>query len=207
MGLLANVVAKQKISSAWGNAIRDRTVQQFSNMSDLQSNWASAPVGALAVTTDNYRIWQKQGPAGSDWVMIGFPNKRTAHIFPTVNHSNTNTSPVDIIFNAPDANPTLTFTKYSATTRLSLSLKLSGFVNGGVGAADFYITHIGVTDYKVINAFYNVLNVHAGWAGQIEVSGLAAGSYSFETKVAVQSGVTFNCDSNDTVSMTIEEVA
>jgi hypothetical protein len=46
-----DIVAGEIITSTWGNEIRDRTRQIFTTLSDLTTNWPTAPVGAHAWLT------------------------------------------------------------------------------------------------------------------------------------------------------------
>ena len=67
MGKTIDVAPGGKITSAWGNEIRDRSNQVFATEAERNSQWAAsaAPVGATSVTTDTGLRWQKVGTA---WV-------------------------------------------------------------------------------------------------------------------------------------------
>ena len=65
MGLTPDVAAGTLIQSAWGNEIRNRTVQTFATQAEL-ATWA-APNGAVAVTVDTGTQWQRIAGA---WVSL-----------------------------------------------------------------------------------------------------------------------------------------
>lgn len=67
MALTANVVAGTKILSAWGNEIRDRTLQVFANIAERDSQWPTAPNGSRCITLDTYYMYLRQAGA---WVQI-----------------------------------------------------------------------------------------------------------------------------------------
>lgn len=68
MGLIANVIPNAPIASAWGNAIRDRTVQSFASAAERDAQWTAPPSGAVCVTTDTYTLWLY---AGTAWQPFG----------------------------------------------------------------------------------------------------------------------------------------
>lgn len=61
MGLTGNVVDGALIASAWGNEIRDRTLQVFQTVVERNAGWANPPDGAHCVTLDTYTMWQRRG--------------------------------------------------------------------------------------------------------------------------------------------------
>ena len=67
MGFTANVVDGNPILAAWGNEIRDRTLQVFATVAERDQQWpaASAPAGAHCVTVDTMTRWQIKSGA---WV-------------------------------------------------------------------------------------------------------------------------------------------
>jgi hypothetical protein len=69
--LMPDVVSGGVIASAWGNQIRDRTIQQFSTLTDLTANWPGAPDGAMAVTLDTMTVYQKVTAGWVLWVQTG----------------------------------------------------------------------------------------------------------------------------------------
>lgn len=52
MGLTANVVPGAPILSAWGNEVRDRSVQVFANAAERTSQWVAPPEGACSYLRD-----------------------------------------------------------------------------------------------------------------------------------------------------------
>lgn len=52
-----DVVPMTGITSAWGNEIRNRTVQVFATASERDAQWPSPPPGAHCVTTDTGTRW------------------------------------------------------------------------------------------------------------------------------------------------------
>lgn len=67
MGFIADVIANAPILSAWGNSIRDRTVQQFASAAERSSQWSSPPVGAMSWITTPGLLSVYNGTA---WVTI-----------------------------------------------------------------------------------------------------------------------------------------
>lgn len=61
MSLTPNVVDGAIIMASWGNTIRDRTIQQFTNKAELDA-WA-APDGCTARTLDTGIVWLRQAGA------------------------------------------------------------------------------------------------------------------------------------------------
>lgn len=57
----ANVAPGTRITSAWGNNVRDRSVQRFATKSELDLTWSDAGDGAMAITLDDYRLWVRRG--------------------------------------------------------------------------------------------------------------------------------------------------
>ena len=54
--LTPSVVPEELIESAWGNEIRDRTLQVFQSGAELHAAWPDAPDGANAILLDSGRI-------------------------------------------------------------------------------------------------------------------------------------------------------
>lgn len=52
MGLTPNVVAGAPILSAWGNEVRDRSVQVFANAAERTAQWVAPPEGAASYLRD-----------------------------------------------------------------------------------------------------------------------------------------------------------
>ena len=63
MPLTPNVGTGAIIQTTWGNDIRDRTVQIFTNKADLDAQWSTAPDGAHAYTIAERLDWTRQGGA------------------------------------------------------------------------------------------------------------------------------------------------
>lgn len=61
MALIPNVVPQTRITSVWGNLIRDRTVEAFATKAELDAQWSAAPDGAVAITLDTSRLWVRRG--------------------------------------------------------------------------------------------------------------------------------------------------
>jgi hypothetical protein len=90
-GLIPDVVDGQLIESAWGNAIRDRTLERFDTKAALDAGWPSAANGSAAVTLDTNSRWMRAGGAWyHDRACLGFgqdANARngignTAYVYP-----------------------------------------------------------------------------------------------------------------------------
>jgi hypothetical protein len=59
MGLTPTVVSGELIQAAWGNEIRDRTVQVFATVAERDSLWPDAPAGAVCLTLDTGTLWHR----------------------------------------------------------------------------------------------------------------------------------------------------
>jgi hypothetical protein len=57
MAKTVDVAPEQKISSAWGNEVRDRTVQLFASVAERDASGWAPPNGAVCVTQDTYTLW------------------------------------------------------------------------------------------------------------------------------------------------------
>jgi hypothetical protein len=54
-------VTGQPVASAWGNYISTHVVQAYASKAALDAGWPDAQEGAVAVTTDTFRLWQRRG--------------------------------------------------------------------------------------------------------------------------------------------------
>lgn len=54
-------VSGQPVASTWGNYISTHVVQQYGSKSLLDAGWPDAQEGALAITTNNMRLYQRRG--------------------------------------------------------------------------------------------------------------------------------------------------
>jgi hypothetical protein len=57
MALTPDVTAGTIIQSAWGNQIRDRTVQVFATVAERNALWPAPPRGAMCITVDTLALW------------------------------------------------------------------------------------------------------------------------------------------------------
>ena len=67
MALTTTVNPGDKIQSAWGNEIRDRSIQQFASIAERDSQWPTAPNGSLSMVGN--RLYRKI--AGAWWFADG----------------------------------------------------------------------------------------------------------------------------------------
>jgi hypothetical protein len=65
---IANVVAGNTIESAWGNSIRDRTVQRYATAAARTTAHPSPTEGDLSYLQDSNSLWYHNGTA---WVPVG----------------------------------------------------------------------------------------------------------------------------------------
>lgn len=65
MTWLADVVPYTPIQSVWGNGVRNRIVQTFTDAAERNTHTAALPDGALAFTADTGTLWLKRAGA---WV-------------------------------------------------------------------------------------------------------------------------------------------
>jgi hypothetical protein len=75
MAFTPNVIAGDKITSAWGNEIRNRTVQVFATAAERAAQWPSPPKGAHSFLSDSGMLYQYSGSAwggiATDTVWLG----------------------------------------------------------------------------------------------------------------------------------------
>ena len=71
----ADVAQGAVVQASWGNEIRDRTAQVFATVAERDSQWASAPTGALCITLDTNTLWQRVSGA---WLNRGNSKAQTA---------------------------------------------------------------------------------------------------------------------------------
>jgi len=75
MAFTPNVVAGDKITSAWGNEIRNRTVQVFATAAERASQWPAPPKGAHSFLSDTGMLYEYSGSAwggmATDTIWLG----------------------------------------------------------------------------------------------------------------------------------------
>lgn len=76
MSKTLDVVAGNIIDDAWGNEIRDRTLQVFATAAERDSQWATAPDGSTCITVDTYARWIRRAGAWEPmWPrVVGYAN-------------------------------------------------------------------------------------------------------------------------------------
>lgn len=121
---------------------------------------------------------------------------------PTTVNNFAGTSYANLTLNA--VAQTISLTKRYASTRLKVVCAHSGFVN----AQPTIITigaNIGGTDFDVVKTTFNVASSHQHIGSTRYVTGIAAGATTITTRIKVNAN-TFTTDTNDTFSLTVEEV-
>lgn len=100
------------------------------------------------------------------------------------------------------------FTKQfsSALTKIRFSMSFSAYLASTGGAIRCGVLVNGV-DWEVANQFYNVANAHFPMSGWTYITGLAAGTYTFQGRWRSPSGFGASADANDFISMHAQEVA
>lgn len=135
MALTPNVVSNTPITSAWGNEIRDRTVQKFATAAERTAQWPAPPVGAvstLATNPNTLYVW-----TGAAWVSGGgaparIEKQRTSGHISLTTAAYTNWTDLD--------NATFQ-TQIAAAVGDEVEINLDGSwstVAGGVGLIDVY---------------------------------------------------------------------
>jgi hypothetical protein len=61
MSWISDVVPYSTILSTWGNSIRDRIVQTFSDGNEMAAHAGSLPDGSLATLPNDYQLYTKRG--------------------------------------------------------------------------------------------------------------------------------------------------
>jgi hypothetical protein len=166
MGLTPDVAAGELIQSAWGNEIRDRTVQHFATAAE-RDGWIGPPDGAMAVTTDNNLLWQYNGTA---WVAFpSGPHTRVTNTVPSGATSSTTNVTVPGMSVA-------SFVKYRAETRLVIHISGALFIDDALAAANIAIDVNG-TDYDIASARTGgATNENTPFSGTIDITGIPAGT-------------------------------
>lgn len=97
-GLVPDVLDGQIIESAWGNAIRDRTVERFDSLAQLTSQWPNAPTGAQALTLDTFRRYSKRAAGWLPDIAAGSASQTTnAAGFPPVTPHDLGRTPLAVV--------------------------------------------------------------------------------------------------------------
>jgi hypothetical protein len=120
-------------------------------------------------------------------------------ISPTVNF--TTTSYADFTGAA------VSFTKLQTASLLSVSIALSGYMQTTQPRTELIAVNIGGTDYQVNQYLFNALNDHRAWSGTVVLSGIAAGSYTVQTRGKLNgTSATATHDTGDTISIVVQEI-
>lgn len=122
MGITANVVADAPILAAWGNEIRDRTVQVFASVAERSAQWTAPPEGAFSYIRD---VDQVHIFDGTGWVCITPVTAATATV-----ENRTSATYGDMPLGAAPSVSILTGTKALVT--------VSGEINNGGGSSQVY---------------------------------------------------------------------
>lgn len=104
---------------------------------------------------------------------------------------------------------TISFTKYLASSALSVFIGGSGYANlTAAGYTTTYGVLVGGVDYDVKRFFWQALSTHYGFSGKARVAaGIAAGAYTIQlrAKNSVASRTTRH-DSSDDISFSVTEI-
>ena len=93
MVLTPNVVAGATIQSAWGNTIRDRTLQVFTDATERDAQWTNPPEGAHCLTLSTLAVWVR---ASGVWVPLAADGRPIGLLTLATTGSATTTAPVPI---------------------------------------------------------------------------------------------------------------
>jgi hypothetical protein len=175
MGFTNNVVDGQIILAAWGNEIRDRTVQVFATVAERDSQWATAPNGAMCVTVDTNTLWQRaggiwvRGPLNTAWGVL------SALTSPATDQTVT-TGEIQLLSSTLNATLTISALRY---TRMGTSFPINAagagivYVRGYVQGTMRYLWALPVqTGWQVPNLISPPLTNPAGslqfqWTAQV----------------------------------------
>lgn len=133
----------------------------------------------------------------SQWVQGG-----NIWAIPTTVNAFSNTTYANLTLNA--VVQTISMTKRYASTRLKVVCAHSGFVNVQPSIINIGVLIAG-TDYDIVKTTFNVISSHQHLGGTRYISGVSAGAITATTRVKVAAN-TFTTDTNDTFSLTVEEV-
>lgn len=107
------------------------------------------------------------------------------------------------------ATSSLSFTKLydAAETKLCVSLSVGARITVATFTAVRFGVRINGADYDVAHTEIADLSKHGTMSGEREVTGIPAGTYTVQVRYRrVSGGGTINVDSNDWLSLTVEEV-
>lgn len=153
---------------------------------------ATAPIDGqiLTATSGTAATWQSP----LSW-------KRVARVVPTGGRSTTSTTYVTI---PTDTVVLSSLVKKRSDSNIVISVGGSCFCTVGGGVLSFGV-NFNSTDYDVYQQFINTTNAYFPFSSSREVSGIAAGTYTFTLKVKISAG-TWNIDTNGLLNLIVEEV-
>src|SRR5215471_11798280 len=176
----ADVASGQPIASvAWGNPVRDRTLQVFSSVADRDGSWGSPPVGAHCITTDTYTVWVRH--VSGSWIPLAQEGRPIGTIsLPT------DTTTTDL--NGQLVGATLSFAIAGASRTVGIIVSVRHDRNGaGLNKTQVQIDGVTVPG--------GVITRHEGAGGNYQqaLSGhgfkdLAAGSHSARLLISTPAG-------------------
>jgi hypothetical protein len=103
-GLVPDVVDGALIETAWGNAIRDRTLERFDNLAQLNAQWPNAPVGCRALMLDTFRTYTRRATAWQPDTAGGFVTVATnASGFPAATPHDLGRTPTAVLVTNGDS--------------------------------------------------------------------------------------------------------
>jgi len=138
---------------------------------------------------------------GQVTVKSGYP------IIEVLNRVSSSTSTSSTSYTDHDTtNSKLVFTKVSATSKLIFNICFSLYTSTGNASGKIGIND-GTSDHDIYSFFINPANSHFESSGINVISGLAAGAYTFTMRWKSPSGGTLVTNSDDFISMSIQEIA
>jgi len=178
MPLTPNVVAGATIATAWGNAIRDRTLQVFTDNADRDAQWTGPPDGAHCLTLDKLAVWVRSGGV---WVPLAAEGR------PLVTGKTTSDLSADDPTGAL-VGPKVAFT-LAAARCVGASINVKHQRSGAVGLTNSILTIDGTDTRSVVTTYHAVL----GGPGQQQAGSgswwdLAAGTHNAQFRLRSLAG-------------------
>jgi len=176
------------------------TIPTISSTDTLTNKTLTSPVISAITNTGTLTL-----PTATD-TLIGTkdrPWKRVARVIPTGSRSTNSTSYSDI---PTDTVVLSSLVKKQAATSLIITVNAMMFSSAGGGAATLGVNFNG-TDYDVASMFFNEINSYKWRGGSREITGIAAGTYTFTLRWKVGAGTnTIGVDTAAQLNLAVEEV-
>lgn len=204
------IPGEEVLAADWNTYVQEQVVATFANAAARAAAIAAPKVGMVTYRDDaKVQEWWD----GAAWRPT-LPHTAGVRRVMGADNALSNPTSYTILPNAADrAALTMSFTKYSPSTVLVLSIAGTFAIDSGVGGQRFYLgLRVNSTDYDVSQlGFYAGWTLTAPWRvaafpGHQVVSGLAAGVHTIQPVVKLSSAAAVNFHiTDDWISYTVTE--